>query len=276
MAGTAVEKRNISKALYGRWGCLCVTIGVGELRSPMADQEWLINALESRHCKFQGEHIFPAINQGQREVWKCRLTKGSAFRGRVVPSRPFTLTIPFFVIYKRIELVQEVARLDKRRIRTQQLRIFLAVCECYFTNEKVSQADRARPQTYSITFLFTAIDYRKMSSKLDPDVLDIDIPILPRVRTVKPPVRDRDASDMDIPILFRNACRIHTQPADMDSGNDVLRVPPNTPVYWSEEMERDYSEKRRREVCTDDEDAWVVLSERGRHFGRVDIDEETA
>ncbi|KAJ9102441.1 hypothetical protein QFC21_002841 [Naganishia friedmannii] len=117
-----------------------------------------------------------------------------------------------------------------------------------------------------------------MPFQIDPDVLDIDIPILPRVRTVQPPAHDRDSANMDIPILFRLKCRIQAPPAGTYSKRDAFRVPPSTPVYWSEEMERESSGKTHGEVGVNDgdEDAWVVLSERARLFGRVDMDEMTA
>jgi hypothetical protein len=36
------------------------------------------------------------------------------------------------------------------------------------------------------------------------------------------------------------------------------------------------SAQRRSEAGEDDGDAWIVLDERGKHFGRVDMDEMTA
>lgn len=117
-----------------------------------------------------------------------------------------------------------------------------------------------------------------MPCKLDPDVFDIDIPICPRVRIVKPPTIDRDSANLDIPILFRLKYRLQTPTPCVDPtvGSGIPRAPPGTPAYWSDEMERESSAQRRSEAGEDDGDAWIVLDERGKHFGRVDMDEMTA
>ncbi|KAJ9106937.1 hypothetical protein QFC20_003946 [Naganishia adeliensis] len=69
-----------------------------------------------------------------------------------------------------------------------------------------------------------------------------------------------DAFNMDIPILTRSPLQ--------------SRGPyPPTPLYWSEAMERESASEKRRAAL---EDEWVITTERGKFVGRVDMDEMTA
>ncbi|KAI5453148.1 hypothetical protein NCC49_006176 [Naganishia albida] len=105
---------------------------------------------------------------------------------------------------------------------------------------------------------------------MDPDEFNMDIPILARAQPVRT-TPDRDACDMDIPNLFRRLfhLKLSTTSRVKASGEPY----PPTPVYWSEAMERE-SECEKRSTAL--EEGWVVIMERGKFVGRVDVDETTA
>jgi hypothetical protein len=108
-----------------------------------------------------------------------------------------------------------------------------------------------------------------MSTEMDRDAFNMDIPILTRSRPERNTC-NRDAHNMDIPILFR---RLFNLKLSTSSTKESRGPYPPTPLYWSEAMEAESASEKRRAAL---EDEWVITTERGKFVGRVDMDEMTA
>jgi hypothetical protein len=113
-----------------------------------------------------------------------------------------------------------------------------------------------------------------MSTEINPDSFNLDIPILVRMR----PYQDlnRDACDMDIPILDRFSLRFQSLSLMQSKIKDSRSAWPATPAYWTTEMEQDSECRKRLEVEGKADDDWVITMARGKFAGRVDLDEMTA
>lgn len=139
---------------------------------------------------------------------------------------------------------------------------------CHSIYQTTSMITRKSKLTLTCHFL-QHLTLDDMSTEMNPDAFNMDIPILTRSRPVRN-TYDRDAHNMDIPILFRRLFNLKLSTANAKESRGPY---PSTPLYWSETMERESTLEKRRATL---EDEWVIITERGKFVGRVDMDEMTA